>query len=127
MLAPIVAGVAALYGWYRYKKSKEQAALDAALSTPAAPAAPPGFAPSKLSAVPPKTLSSIAKAVQQQTGLGAKLPTGTYGQGATTADVPSGRIPSSLYGAGGAPGPTPASSPSVSAGVSTGASFNFKL
>lgn len=124
MIAPVVAGVAALYGYYRWKKAKEQAAIDAALAQPApipGAAAHPGFTPSR-------TTQSIAKAVSSVTGLGAKLPSGTYGKTATTSDVPSGRIPSSLYGSGGAPGPTPApSSSSASAGVSVSTGVNFKF
>lgn len=120
MIAPVLAGVAALYGYYRYQKAKEQKALDAALTTPpgfAAPPAPPAGPSARM-------FQAIGKAVTSQVRANAApLPQGTYGQGATMADVPPGRIPSSVYGA---TGPAPAS-PAPSAGVQVSTGFNFKL
>jgi hypothetical protein len=125
MIAPLVAGAAALYGWYRYKKNKEAKELDALLTAAPAPV-PPGFAPPAPSL---RTIQSVAGLVKKtaaaQAGLGAPLPQGTYGAGATTADVPSGRIPSSLYGTGGSGGSAPPPAPAAS-GSWTG-SFQVKI
>jgi hypothetical protein len=119
MIGPVLAGVAALYGYYRYQKSKEQKALDAALTTP------PGFATAPTPAVTgpsARMFKAIGQAVTSQVRANAApVNPAIYGQGATTADVPSGRIPSSAYGA---TGPT---APSSTPGINATAGFTFKL
>jgi hypothetical protein len=123
MLLPFIA-MAGVYGLWRWNKARAQAALDKVATSPAP--VPPGFAP----VVPSQRVAqSMLGAVKGFAGLGGALPQGTYGKGATTLDVPSGRIPSSLYGTGTAPAPSApaptAPAPVASAGISTG--FKFKI
>jgi len=130
MIAPVIAGVAALYGWYRYKKSKDQAALDAALTTPKAPVIPPGYAAPARTTPTVTQAKSMLAAVQSvqaaKAGLGAPLPP-AYGAGATTVDVPPGRIPSSLYGAGGPGDAQPIVASGAGVQVTADANLKFKI
>ena len=127
MLVPVLAGVAALYGYYRYQKAKEASILTPTGYT-TTPQVPSPVVMVGTTPVTKKAMSGILSAVTQaKAGLGAPLPV-SYGKTATTADVPPGRIPSSLYGTAGTPGPTPVSADGgVSAGVSVSTDGGFSI
>lgn len=112
MIVPIIAGVAAIYGWYRYDKAKQEQQL-VSLAAPgfAAPPAPTKFAP-----ISQTKAQSLASAV-----LGVKAA-----QASSPIAIPSDRIPSSQYGVVSA-APAPSGTVLVPSSLGASGSISVKL
>ena len=120
MIVPLAAGVAALYGYFRYQKYKQAKELDTLLP----PTPPAGYKPS--AAVAKQVLGgvqSVQALAQSKPVLGNVLGAVQSVRTGPT-EVPSSRIPSSAYGTSAPPGPTSDTAPP---GFTATGSVEFKL